>query len=146
MGYSFDFFVAAMQCFNCGRISPADSSTDMQTYLRDDPQLEDLGVGSIVGSDLHDMDGKRYLEVSTPSQEAILLDTWNCPYCGHPNWAQVTITNGVITNIHAVKLNRKTVANATYVLYDAFWYVDESYSSKPMTREDALKMLLEKLE
>jgi hypothetical protein len=145
MSYSFDYFVSAMKCSNCGRVSPADSSTGMQTYLRDDPQLENLGVGSVVGTAFHEMDDKRYLEISTPGAEVVLLDTWNCPYCGHPNWARIVIKNGVITDIHAVELNRETVKVANYVLYDALWLVHDGDKPKPVTRENALETLLRDL-
>ena len=145
MGYTFDYFVAVMECFNCSQVSASDSSTGMQTYLRDDPQLENLGVGSAVGVEFNDMEGKRYIEVSAPSHEVILLDTWNCLRCGHPNWAQITITNGVITDIHAVKFNREIVANATYVLYDAVWLVSDDHTLEPATRADALDALMQSL-
>jgi hypothetical protein len=41
----FDYFVAAMKCPSCGTVSPADTSTNMQTHLRDDARGIELGVG-----------------------------------------------------------------------------------------------------
>ena len=49
MDYSFDMFVAALKRFNCGCTSLTDELTNMQTYLRGNPQLENFSVGSLVG-------------------------------------------------------------------------------------------------
>jgi hypothetical protein len=116
MSYSFDVFVAAMKCFSCGRISPADDSTNMQTYLRDDPQLENLGVGSFVGDSFNEMRDKHYLTLSKKKDSAEnLLDTWTCPYCGYANWAKISIKNGIITEIQSVEISRDTLDKASYI-------------------------------
>jgi DNA-directed RNA polymerase subunit RPC12/RpoP len=113
MGYTLDYFVAAMKCYNCGRISPEDDSTNMQTYIRDKPNLESLGVGKIVGEHSGEIDG--YLKISNPVNEVILLDVWECPYCSYTNWASITIKDGIIINIKPVKLEKKVLNQANYV-------------------------------
>jgi hypothetical protein len=86
VSYSFDVFVAVMKCFNCNRVSLADESTNMQTYLRDKPQLENLGFGSFVGDSFNEIRDKHYLEISKRQDNTqILLDTWTCPYCDYSN-------------------------------------------------------------
>jgi hypothetical protein len=134
MNYSLDFFVAAMKCFNCERISPADDSTNMQTYLRDDPQLENLGFGSFVGDSCNEMRDKHYLEISKRQDNTqILLDTWTCPYCGYSNWARISIKNGIITEIKSVEISRDTLCNATYVSIEisgvAMYLSDKDYET-----------------
>jgi hypothetical protein len=113
VSYSFDVFVAVMKCFNCNRVSLADESTNMQTYLRDKPQLENLGIGMFVGEHRDEADG--YLKISNPNETVTLLDTWDCSYCNHRNWAKITIEKGLITDIMAVKLDRSSYNESNYI-------------------------------
>ena len=34
-----------------------------------------------------------------------MLDTWNCPYCGHANWAYIIINNS-ISEIKSTEITR----------------------------------------
>jgi hypothetical protein len=116
VGYSFDTFVAAMKCFNCNLISPADESTNMQTYLRDNPQLENLSIGSYVGDSFNEMRDKHYLILrETQDEQVILLDTWNCPFCGQANWASIKIVRGTIADIQSVEINQNVLSHANFV-------------------------------
>ena len=120
MGYSFDVFVAAMKCSNCELISPDDDSTNMQTYLRDDPQLENLGVGSFVGDSFHEMEDKHYFKIKDADDtKTTLLNTWTCPHCGYPNWAKIVFANGFIVEIRATVLNKSTLDSTNYISLDA---------------------------
>lgn len=114
----FDFFVGAMICIHCGQRSPADESTNMQTYLRDAAQFELLGIGKYLADNLHDMEEKRYITIQPARHTATLIDSWNCPYCGWQNWALISIKDDEITNITAIELNRENLLQANYVTTD----------------------------
>jgi hypothetical protein len=116
MDYTFDYFVAETKCFNCRRISPGDESTNMQTYIRDIPNLENLGVGSLIGQHLNEADG--YLKISKPGEKTILLDTWNCTYCGYRNWARIVLLSGVIESIDSVELKIDEYRTSNYISQD----------------------------
>lgn len=47
MAFSYDHFVAGLECPVCHTMSAADDSIEMYTYLRDEPQGEFLRVGSL---------------------------------------------------------------------------------------------------
>jgi hypothetical protein len=121
MGYRFDYLVAELSCERCGTVSPADSSTDMTTRLRDDPQLAYLGVGDELPVDTARALNSGYLLVHEPAprEPIVLLHQWTCPVCGYPyHWAEVVVSDGVITNIRDVKLNRNALARAHFVVDD----------------------------
>jgi hypothetical protein len=121
VGYRFDYLVAALPCGSGGEVSPADSSTEMTTRLRDDPQLAYLGVGDGLPVDTPRAlrSGYLLLHEPAPGEPVVLLHQWTCPACGYAyNWAEVVVTDGVITAIQAVDLNRDAVARAHYVVDD----------------------------
>lgn len=117
----YDYFVAPLRCPVCGRISPADSSTNMQTHLSDDASGRELTVGfefdpmEVRPQDIVDSD---YLPVSPPPADgtATLLETWQCPHCGAADlWAAVALLGGRIESIEAVALDRETLARAHFI-------------------------------
>jgi len=113
MPHSYDFFVAAMTCPICGRVSPADTSTNMQTYLRDAPDMASLTVGDALTIDperirRQDYEGYLTVNVPEPGEPVRMLLTWECPSCGSPlNWAEVTVRDGTIESIQAVRIDRE---------------------------------------
>ena len=116
----YDYFVAAMICPQCGAVSPADSSTDMQTRLRDDARGIEIGVGfqfDPLEVRERDLESSGYLPVTLehPVDQIQLLDTWTCPACHHTNWARVTIDGTKIVAIEAVTLDRATLAGAQFI-------------------------------
>jgi hypothetical protein len=118
VNYSFDFFVAHMKCFNCGQVSPADDTTDMQTYIREEKtNLDYLTIGTKLGSTKEEIDG--YLKVSSPNPDVTLLDTWDFPNCGYRNWARIKIVDELITSIDSVEFNRETLSQANFVSRNA---------------------------
>ncbi len=44
-------------------------------------------------------------------EPTILLHLWTCPTCGHAwNWAEVTVTNGLISSVSGAALSQATLA------------------------------------
>jgi uncharacterized protein (UPF0212 family) len=118
MGYSLDYFVGNLQCPVCGNVSEADDSTNMWTYIRDEPELAYLGVGHPLMIRSEAMEERGYLTVQPihPGQEIRILQTWECPFCGKSfNWAEIVIREGVIETISAVPLNREVLERANFI-------------------------------
>ena len=125
MSHSYDFFVAHLTCPVCGETSPADESTNMQTYIRDAPDMAALKVGDRLDIDpariqLGDYDGYYVGRAPAPGEAIRLLQTWECPFCGTPtNWAEVVVCNGVIDQIEAVPFDREHVERSHLIGHDA---------------------------
>lgn len=118
MSAGFDFFVGFLKCPVCGRVSAADSSTNMQTYIRDEPELANLGVGQHIDIDPAAMQEKHYWAIQpiVSDKPIKLLEVWDCPFCGHPaNWAEITILDGTIVSVEAVPLNRTIFEDAHFI-------------------------------
>ena len=46
-----------------------------------------------------------------------MLHQWTCPTCGYPyNWAEVVVTDGIISDIRGVALNQATLTRAHFVV------------------------------
>ncbi len=118
MGYTLDYFVAPLKCPICGSISPEDNSTNMQTKIRNKPELAFLIVGCPLLIQPEVMEDSGYLTVQLPKTgEAIrILQTWDCPNCGTPlNWAEIVVDNGVIQQIIPVILSRQQLDWAHFI-------------------------------
>jgi hypothetical protein len=71
MGYTFDWIVANLKCFNCENIS----KIDMATYLRDKPSLEELEVGSFIGENLIELQQDfSFYKIKDPLEQTIILN------------------------------------------------------------------------
>ena len=96
----FDYFVSAMRCPVCKTVSPADSSTNMQTHIRDDADSRELAVGFQLDPlevRAADIASSGYLPVTPQAADGTvtLLETWECPTCGTPDlWAAVQQRDG----------------------------------------------------
>lgn len=120
MSATFDFFVAALQCEQCGAVSPADSSTNMQTKVRAEPDMESLGVGDRIDIRPANLGGYIELAPPAPGSPVRLLDTWSCPTCHAPqNWAEIVVRDGVIAAIRAVPFDRSSFERAHWLKDDA---------------------------
>ncbi len=117
MGYTMDYFVAALRCPNCGSVSAADDTTNMATYIRNEPQLEYLGVGHPLDIEPETMREKGYITIQSPRQgEAIrILQPWECRSCSRVNWAEIVIRDGIIEDISSVTLNHETLERAHFI-------------------------------
>jgi hypothetical protein len=116
----YDYFVAALRCPNCNTVSAADSSTNMQTHLRDDASGIEIGVGFRLDRlEVRDQDivSSGYLATGrgSPDGQVRLLETWRCPACAHENWARVTISEIEVAAVEPVVLDRATLETAQYI-------------------------------
>jgi hypothetical protein len=121
----YDYFVAAMTCPNCGKTSAPDSSTDMQTHVRDDAGGIEISVGFQLDPlevRERDIESSGYLAVNRePAGDRIhLLETWTCPNCRHENWGRVTIAGTEIVAIEGVRLDRATLLGAQFITENCF--------------------------
>lgn len=121
----YDYFVAALECSHCGAVNAADSSTNMQTHLRDDAGGIEIGVGFRLDPlEVRDQDiaSSGYLPVNRDPADGRtrLLETWQCPTCGHKNWGRVTLAGTEVAAIEAVTLDRATLAGAQFITDNCF--------------------------
>jgi hypothetical protein len=116
----YDYFVAALKCVNCGTVSAADSSTNMQTHLRDDASGIEIGIGfrfDPLEVREQDIMASSYLSTGRVSVDGRtrLLETWRCPTCDHDNWARVTIEGTELTKIESVVLDREALEGTQFI-------------------------------
>ncbi|HEX8111170.1 MAG TPA: hypothetical protein VF516_25745 [Kofleriaceae bacterium] len=116
-------------------MSTADSSTNMQTHIRDDASGTEIGVGFRLESlEVRDQDiiSSGYLSTGQMATDGRirLLETWRCPACGHENWARVTISGTEVIAIEPVILDRSTLESAQYIA-DSCYIVASSISGIP---------------
>lgn len=116
----YDYFVATLRCPNCNTVSAADSSTNMQTHIRDDANGIEIGVGFRLDPlEVRNQDivSSGYLATGQMATDGRtrLLETWRCPACGHENWARVTISGTEVIAIEPIILDRSTLESAQYI-------------------------------
>lgn len=150
----FDSFVAKMTCTSCGTTSAADSSTDMQTHLRDDARGIEIAAGFALDPlEVRDQDlrSSGYLATGRPRSDGAtrLIESWTCPVCKQPNWARITIDGTRVAAIEGITLDRKALEGAQYIT-DGCYALAASLSGLPaqdlMTGAvDAVRVLLERL-
>jgi hypothetical protein len=122
MGY--DLFVAALRCPHCGLTTPADVGTNMQTKLRDDPDVSSLKVGDALIIDHATAVDGGYLAVQPPSEPVHICHIWACPFCQHyPNWAEVVVRHGRIESNEAMRLDFATLERLHYLDEDAWYFI-----------------------
>lgn len=124
MGYSYDYLVAALRCPVTGKVTPADYTTEMTTYLRTEPAMAELGVGDRLEIDparvnAQDYDGYLLVNPVAPGAPVRLCQTWECPYCSvFIHWAEIRVEDGTIAAIEAVPINRETLARVNLISVD----------------------------
>ena len=122
MRYTLDLFVAELRCPRCGNVSAADDATNMQTKIRDEPELAWLGVGSALELDPATIPDADYYPVQPPGDTIRILETWACPTCDfYPNWAEIVVRDGRIESITAVPLDRDTLERVHFICQDAYY-------------------------
>jgi hypothetical protein len=134
----YDYFVAAMKCPNCGTVSPADASTNMQTHVRDDASGIEIGVGfQLDPLEVRDQDleASGYLPVGCgrTDDRVRLLNQWTCPTCDHENWGRVTLVGTEVVAIEGVPLDQATLAGAQFIAQSC--YVDAARVSDIPVRD-----------
>lgn len=128
----YDTFIAALRCPICGRISPADDTTNMTTKLRDEPDGSFFHVGDALPIDHSTMQDSGYYAVQPPSEPVRIGQIWECPHCHHyPNWAEVVVIDGRIASIEAIGLDLAALDRLHYIDEDVF-YTAEALSSRDL--------------
>jgi len=150
----YDYFVATMTCTSCGTSSAADSSTDMQTHLRDDARGIEIGAGfELDPTEVRDQDirSSGYLATGRPRSDGAtrLIESWTCPVCKRENWARITIDGTKVAAIEGIALDRKALEGAQFIT-DGCCVLAARLSGLPthdlMTGAvDPVKVLLERL-
>jgi hypothetical protein len=117
----YDYFVAPRRCPSCGLTTPSDSSTNMQTHIRDDASGTELGIGfefNPLEVRPQDIQSSGYQLIRQPAagEPILLLETWEHTACGRGDlWAVITIEGVRITSIEAATLDRPTFDRAHYI-------------------------------
>lgn len=153
MPHSYDFFIANLECPICGITSASDTSTNMQTYIRNLPEMASLAIGDALDIDpeqIHQGEFDGYLVVSAPKTEfpIRILQTWECAKCDSPfNWAEVLISNKVIESIHSIEFNKVNLTNANLVANEVISIAADlmGQSISELIDKDIVKLLLENL-
>jgi hypothetical protein len=150
----YDYFVAALECPHCRSVSAADSSTNMQTHLRDDASGIEISVGFRLGAfEVRDQDitESGYLATGRAGMDSQvrILETWQCPSCSHENWGRVTLSGVEVVGIAPVILDRRELECAQYIS-EGCYILASKLSGIPardlMTRTvDPVRVLLERL-
>lgn len=150
----YDYFVAKMTCTRCGTTSAADSSTDMQTHLRDDARGIEIAAGfELDAMEVRDQDIRSSGYLATGRQRSDgttrLIESWTCPVCKHQNWARITIDGTKVAAIEGITLDREALESAQFIT-DGSYVLAASLSGLPaqelMTGAiDTVRVLLERL-
>lgn len=77
------FFVAPLCCFQCGVSLPADTSTDMQNHLSEEPWTV-YGIGDLIPDSTEDLACAFTSVHPRSNHETRILQSWVCPSCGLP--------------------------------------------------------------
>jgi hypothetical protein len=150
----YDYLVAALKCPHCGTVSAADSSTNMQTHLRDDASGVELGVGFCFEPfevREQDITASSYLSTGRVSTDGRirLLEMWRCPACSQENWARVIIAGTELTGIESVVLDRTALEGVQFIS-DGCYLLASRLSGLPARdlmegRVDPVQVLFERL-
>lgn len=115
----FDYFVGTLKCSICKNISDSNSSTNMQTKIRENPNYEELGVGRSLQINQYAIDRGNYTVLRWPAQNEniVILDMWECQFCdkGGRNWAKIIVQNGVISEVFSVEKTQQVVNHSHFI-------------------------------
>ena len=140
----YDIFVAALRCATCGRTSPSDYTTNMQTKLRDAPDLSSFKVGDTLAINHATMVDSGYYAVQPASEPVHIAQMWSCPYCHHyPNWAEIVVRDSRIERIEAVPLDLPTLDRVHYLDDDALGSIEmlAGRNLRDQSKADAVALL-----
>lgn len=124
----FDSFAAELTCAACKHAATRSRPALMQTRLRTDPCGALLWVGDRIDFAPGGLVGNGYLEARPAAARAQvhLLEIWTCAGCGTtPNWAEVILRDGVVSDIVAVGLDRDTLDRVDCVTGELVFYFDD---------------------
>jgi len=138
MGYSYDFFVAALTCPHCGVVSKENYTTKMQTSIRDeDTDGVYMGVGFPLVLNLPEMEELNYIPILPVVEgETIRIGhSWVCVSCMWARrWAVVEVAENVIQKIEDIDI-KKELIKLNYVHFDI---VDELHAVLGISYDDLM--------
>lgn len=110
------YFVAPLICPNCGKVSPEDTSTNMQTHIVTDFNINILRVGDKLNIGIEEIEDS-YIKIKAPEPNSsiVILETWDCPYDSTENWAKIVIEDWSIKEIVAVELSKPLLEQAHFI-------------------------------
>ena len=113
----FDYFVGELKCPVCSLVSPADSSTGMQTKIREEPNLEYLRIGDCLEISQEGAEDVYYLTVNAPEVDKAIriIEMWTCPSCRSANWAHIFVEANIITQVSTVEKLPKVLEEASFI-------------------------------
>lgn len=129
----FDWFVAELDCRACGRRSPPDNTTSVQTKLRESPRQNCLVVGDELAVTPETAEDARYTLLRPPDGPDVrILQHWTCPSCDGfpPQWLEVVVRSGRIASIESVVLDRDALDRAHFI-EDESLYLASGRSDDP---------------
>jgi len=141
----FDWFVAELTCAKCGKRSPPDNTTSVQTKLHPSPRQNFLEAGSQLPLTPESAENARYTLLSPPTGPEIrILQNWECPACGDlAQWLEVVICDGRITGIDSVTFGAARLAAAHYIEDESLLFAAASHpEAPPMLVDRALALQL----
>jgi hypothetical protein len=97
----------------------------MQTHIRGHARGIEIGIGfELDAQDIRDQEiaASGYLPINRDSSDERiqLLETWQCPNCGHENWARITLVGTQVAAIEAIELDRVALAEAQFITDNCF--------------------------
>lgn len=117
----YDYFIADLQCSDCGPINPATAYTSSQTHIRGSgADGSELAVGTALAAvhlTTEHLVSAGYALITPPAaaDSLRLLDVWICPVCNTEQWAMIEIVSGRIVCIKAVEMNRATFEATNFI-------------------------------
>jgi hypothetical protein len=108
---SYSYFVADLRCSSCRETQ----TVNIITKIDADPG-EVHRVGDLVDVTMADLTLTHHAaRVPGPGEPIRILETWNCPNCRHPEWAEILIEEGRVRSIEPVPFDRATLDRVHFV-------------------------------
>lgn len=109
-----DYFTGPLHCAHCG--APISGGAPTRLGIR---RLGDeLGPGTTISLRPGQPEHAGYVRISDPpdaGRPLRLLETWECAVCGQPNFAVVSIGDGVMRSMRPVALDHAALNGVHYV-------------------------------
>lgn len=128
-----DFFVGRMRCHTCRKVTPADTSSQCETFIFPLPKGTSYRVGDAIELQASDLPRDYYAHM-TPwnGTDALhVVEGWQCPCCDSINWAEIVIRDSQIESVWSVDLTAEVVERANILSAECIEVV-ASKTGQPM--------------